>query len=393
LSLRKIAVATATRAEYGLLKNLLNHIQADAELHLQLLVTGAHLSANFGNSIEEIIGDGFPIAAQIDMQLANDSPQHISKSMALALTGFADTFAELKPDLLVVLGDRYELIPIVTAANIANIPIAHLHGGELTEGSKDEVFRHAITKLSHLHFTSLEEYANRIIHMGEAPNRVFNTGAIGLDNIFASAALEKHQLETYLGIKFQEKNLLITYHPDTQENIDHSLLTCQKLLQVLAQQQNTLLIFTKANADLGGNHINELINQFVVQHPDNAVMFDSLGRLRYLSCLKYINGLIGNSSSGIYEAAAFKLGVINIGDRQKGRVRGGNVIDTLEDETSLLNAFEKLYSPTFKASLENIVNPYGQGKASEKIVQTLKTYNLDSLRRKVFYDGTDEPII
>lgn len=384
---RKIAVATATRAEYGLLKNLLTKIQADPTLELQLLVTGTHLSAEFGNTIQQIIADGFAISAKIDMQVSSDSAQAISKSMALALSGFADAFAELQPDLLVVLGDRYELIPIVTAANIANIPVAHLHGGELTEGSKDEVFRHAITKLSHLHFTSLEEYAARVIQMGESPDRVFNTGAIGLDNIVENTSLSKQELEASLNIKFQEKNLLITYHPDTQDGIDHSINACKTLLNVLAQQKNTLLIFTKANADLGGALINELISEFVTQNPDKAVLFDSLGRVRYLSCLKYIDGLVGNSSSGIYEAAAFKLGVINIGDRQKGRVRGENVIDTTDDEQSLANALVRLYSADFKKFLKAVTNPYGEGNASEKIVKILKTVNLESLRRKVFYDG------
>ncbi len=372
-------------------------ISESDHLLLQLIVTGAHLSQSFGNTYQQIIADGFTIDYKVDMEVSSDSAIAISRSMGLGMAGFAEAFSVLQPDLLVILGDRYELISIASAANIAGIPIAHLHGGEITEGSKDDTFRHAITKLSHLHFASMPEYAQRIIQMGENPARVFHTGAIGLDFIEKDASMTQSDLYAKFGIKFQPRNLLITYHPDTisdcaTSSIEFSRRAFGNLLELLSHQRNTLLIFTKANADLGGELINRMIDDFVDLYPEFSLAFDSLGRTAYLSCLKYVDGLVGNSSSGIYEAASFKLGVINIGDRQKGRFRGENLIDVAAEPGGLAHALETLYSAEFKAKMTTLKNPYGQGNACEKIINVLETCDLECLNKKIFFDVTSAPI-
>lgn len=383
---RKICVITATRAEYGLLKCLLEDIHSDSDLDLQLIVTGSHLSTEFGYTVKDIENDGFPIAKKIEILLSSDSPIGISKSMGLAQISFAEAYHELMPDIVVVLGDRYELIPVVSAANIARIPVAHLNGGELTEGAIDEIFRHAITKLSSLHFTAIAPYAERVIQMGEQPSRVFNVGEAGLDNLRRMKFLGRQELEEFLGKPFMRHNLLVTYHPETCESPDVIGQTFSQLLEVLDRREQTLLIFTHANADVGGRIINQMIVDYVSRHPDKAVQFQSLGQQRYLSTLQFVDAVVGNSSSGIVEAPSFKIGTINIGNRQKGRIRSSSVIDVDMEQGSIEAGFQKLYSAEFQAMLPGVINPYGQGDSSIRIKNILKTVDLEQLKTKPFHD-------
>ncbi|EOE1544134.1 UDP-N-acetylglucosamine 2-epimerase [Providencia rettgeri] len=384
--MRKICVVTATRAEYGLLRCLLEDIQHDPQLELQLISTGTHLSPEFDYTHQQILDDGFTVNKKIEILLSSDSAVGVSKSMGLALISFAEAFDELKPDIVVVLGDRYELIPIVSAANMAKIPVAHLSGGEITEGAIDELVRHAITKLSQLHFTAMEEYTNRVIQMGEPPERVFTVGEIGLDNLLRMKLMSRKEFESAINSQLQERNILFTYHPETTQGIEEIKGDFTEILKGLSQLNNTLIIFTKANADVGGRLINKMIDEFVVENPNKAIAFTSLGQLRYLSALQYVDAVIGNSSSGIVEAPSFKLATINIGNRQRGRVRANSVIDTSADTEQLLLAINKVYSPEFKSILNSTLNPYGQGNSSKQVVEILKQANLESLKTKPFYD-------
>lgn len=384
--MRKICVVTATRAEYGLLKCLLDDIQADDDLDLQIIVTGTHLSPEFGLTSRQIEGDFFTVNKKIEVLLSSDTHVGVSKSMGLAQISFAEAFDELKPDIVVVLGDRYELIPIVSAANIARIPVAHLSGGELTEGSLDEMFRHAITKLSQLHFTALDEYSRRVIQMGEQPSRVFTVGEVGLDNLRRMKLMSRSEFEDSIGCKLQARNLLFTYHPETTHNVTEIKYDLIKILNGLNKLENTLLIFTKANADVGGRLINKMIDEYIAHNKDHAIVFTSLGQLRYLSALQYVDAVVGNSSSGIVEAPSFKLATINIGNRQKGRVRAASVLDVDVDTNKIFNAIQKIYTPEFKEILKCTHNPYGQGNSSQVVLNTLKKVHLDDLKIKRFYD-------
>lgn len=384
--MRKICVITATRAEYGLLQCLLEDIQHDPHLDLQLISTGTHLSPEFNFTHQQILDDGFTVNKKIEILLSSDSAVGVSKSMGLALISFAEAFEELQPDIVVVLGDRYELIPIVSAANIAKIPVAHLSGGEITEGAIDELIRHAITKLSHLHFTAMDEYTNRIIQMGELPERVFTVGEIGLDNLLRRQLMSRTQFESAINCTLQEKNILFTYHPETTKDIDEIKNDFTEILKGLSQLDNTLIIFTKANADVGGRLINKMIDEFVVKYPQKSVAFTSLGQLRYLSALQYVDIVVGNSSSGLVEAPSFNLATINIGNRQRGRVRAKSIIDISANADQLLFAINRVYSPEFRVILNNIINPYGQGNSSSQVIEVLKKFDLTSLRTKPFYD-------
>jgi UDP-hydrolysing UDP-N-acetyl-D-glucosamine 2-epimerase len=387
LTKRKLCIVTATRAEYGLLKCLLAEIVADSCLELQLIVTGSHLSPEFGYTANQIIEDGYLINKSIEMLLSSDTPIGISKSMGLAQISFAEAYAELKPDIVVVLGDRYELIPIVVAATLCQIPVAHLNGGELTEGCMDEMFRHAVTKLSTLHFTAIQEYADRIIRMGEHPSRVFNVGEAGLDNLKTMEFLTKTQLEDSLDIRFKSRNYLITVHQETAEASSSMEAKFNNLLRVLDELEDSLFIFTKTNADIGGRMINTMIDNYVAQHPDKAVGFISLGQRRYLSLLRVVDAVVGNSSSGIVEAPSFKIGSINIGIRQKGRIRATSVIDADFTLESLRESFNLLTSEAFSKQLATVVNPYGQGNTSANIKTILRDIDLSLLKYKLFYDG------
>lgn len=381
---RKICIVTGTRAEYGLLYWLMREIEADDGLELQLIVTGMHLSPEFGLTYKEIEKE-FKIDKKIEMLLSSDTSVGISKSMGLAQISFADAYEELKPDIVVVLGDRYEIFSATSTAMIARIPIAHLHGGETTEGAFDESIRHSITKMSHLHFTATEEYRNRVIQLGEHPDRVFNVGGMGIENIKRLELLGKEEFEKSIDFRLNDKNILVTFHPVTLENAT-AKEQFQELLNAIEELEDTNIIFTKANSDTDGRVINQMIDEYVAKNSHKAIGFISLGQLRYLSALQFVDAMVGNSSSGLAEAPSFQIGTINIGDRQKGRIKAKSVIDCEPDKQSIKKAFEKLYSNEFQELLTTVKNPYGDGCASEKAVEVLKSVSLDKILKKSFYD-------
>ncbi len=381
--MRKICIVTGTRAEYGLLYWLMKEIQNDPDLELQLIVTGMHLSPEFGLTYKEIEKE-FIITKKVEMLLSSDTPIGISKSMGLAQISFAEAFAELSPDILVLLGDRYEIFSAASAAIIARIPIAHLHGGETTEGAFDESIRHSLTKMSHLHFTAAEPYRQRVIQLGEHPERVFNVGGMGIENIKRLQLLEKDALEESLGFTLGMKNLLITFHPITLE-VSSAQEQFQELLCALDALEDTKMIFTKANSDTGGRIINHMIDAYAAQNPHKTVAFASLGQLRYLSALQYVDAVVGNSSSGLLEAPSFKIGTINIGDRQKGRLKATSVIDCLPVSENINSALNDLYSDRFQTLLKTVKNPYDNGFSSQKIIEILKKTDITSTQ-KSFYD-------
>ncbi|MEQ8182892.1 UDP-N-acetylglucosamine 2-epimerase [Marinobacter salarius] len=382
---RKVCVVTGTRAEFGLLRWLMGETREHSELELQVVATGMHLSPEFGSTYQEIEAAGFTIDAKIEMLLSADTYTAVTKSMGLGLIGFADAYERLKPDIIVVLGDRFEVFAATSAALVAGIPVAHVHGGETTEGAFDEAIRHSITKMSHLHFVAAEEYRNRVIQLGEHPERVFNVGGVGIDAIKRIQLISREELEESINFRLGEKNLLITFHPVTLEGQGSSAEQMNALLNALAELEDTRLIFTMPNADTGGRELTRMVREFVNFH-DNAIMYASLGQLRYFSCLAQVDGVVGNSSSGLLEAPAFQIGTVNIGDRQKGRLKAESVIDCEPTKASILEAIERLYSPTFKSSLESVYNPYGNGGASKAIVKLVAEYPLDNLVKKSFYN-------
>lgn len=382
--MKKICVVTGTRAEYGLLYWLMKEIEADKELQLQLIVTGMHLSPEFGLTYKDIEKE-FKIDKKIEMLLSSDTTVGISKSMGLAQISFAETYEELKPDILVVLGDRYEIFSAVSAAMIARIPIAHLHGGETTEGAFDESIRHSITKMSHLHFTATDEYKNRVIQLGEHPNRVFNVGGMGIENIKRLKLLSKDEFEKSIDFKLNKKNILVTFHPVTLEN-STAKEQFSELLDAIDELEDTNIIFTKANSDTDGRVINKMIDEYVTKNSHKSIGFTSLGQLRYLSALQYVDAVVGNSSSGLAEAPSFKIGTINIGDRQKGRIKAESVIDCKSNKESIKIAFNKLYSLEFQNILSNVQNPYGNGSASIQIIEEVKKVDLKYILKKSFYN-------
>ena len=381
---RKICVVTGTRAEYGLLYWLMKEIELDNNLELQLIVTGMHLSPEFGLTYQEIEKD-FKIDKKIEMLLSSDTAIAISKSMGLAQISFAEAYEELNPDILVVLGDRYEIFSAVSSAMISQIPIAHLHGGEATEGLIDESIRHSITKMSHLHFTATQEYEIRVIQLGEQPDKVFNVGGLGIDNIKKLKLLSKEEFEKSIDFKLNKKNILVTFHPVTLEN-STAKEQFANLLDVIDTLQDTNIIFTKANSDTDGRVINCMIDEYVNNNSQKSVAFTSLGQLRYLSALQYVDAMVGNSSSGLAEAPSFKIATINIGDRQKGRIMANSVIDCDNDKDSIIEAFDKLYSKEFKTILATSTNPYGDGGTSEKIKEVIKDIDLNNILKKSFYN-------
>jgi GDP/UDP-N,N'-diacetylbacillosamine 2-epimerase (hydrolysing) len=381
----KICIATGTRAEYGLLKPLIEKISSDNYFTLQLLVTGAHLSPEFGLTYKQIESDGYTIDAKVEMLLSSDTSEGITKSMGLGMIGYSDSLKQLSPDLLIILGDRYEMLSIASTALIFRIPIVHIHGGEITEGAYDDAIRHAITKMSALHFTSTEEYRKRVIQLGEHPNTVFNVGAIGLDNFMSLEILSKSELENELKIKFNKYNYIIGFHPETLSNysIEEQF---KSLLQAIDVQTDSFFIFTKANADTDGRIINQLIEKYVSSHPEKAALFASLGTQRYLSLMKLVTAVVGNSSSGILEAPSAPTATINIGDRQKGRIQAKSIINSSADKDDIISAFNKAKSKKFRLEIENIVNPYGNGDTSNQIMKILKSIPIESLKQKTFYD-------
>lgn len=381
---RKICVITGTRAEYGLLRWVMQGIKVDDYLELQVIATGMHLSPEFGLTYKAIEADGFDIDRKIEMLTSSDTPAGVAKSMGLGMIGFADALNELNPDLIVVLGDRFEIFSAVAAALVARIPVAHLHGGETTEGAFDESCRHSITKMSHFHFVAAHEYKQRVIQLGEQPEHVFLVGGLGVDNIKRLQLLDRNALETDLGFKFGKKNLLITFHPVTLEKTS-AVTQMKALLAVLAKLEDTQLIFTMPNADTDGRALIQLVEKFKSEHA-HAHAFTSLGQLRYLSCVAQVDGVVGNSSSGLIEVPSFKKGTINIGDRQRGRIQAASIINCDPDQKSIADGINKLYSPEFQKGLFRVRNPYGEGGASEKIVSTLKAINIKNIVKKVFHD-------
>lgn len=382
--IRKICVITGTRAEYGLLRWIMQGIKDDQELKLQVIATGTHLSPEFGLTYREIEQDGFQIDRKVEMLVSSDTHVGIAKSMGLGLIGFADALNELRPDLIVVLGDRYEIFAAAAAALVARLPIAHVHGGETTVGAFDEALRHSISKMSHLHFVAAEEYRQRVIQLGEQPEHVFLVGGLGIDNIKRLSLLGRAELETSLGVKLGKKNLLITFHPATLETATATDQMAE-LLTALAVLKETQLIFTLPNADTDSRELIRMLEQFVAQHP-NAHAYTSLGQLRYLSCIAHVDGVVGNSSSGLLEVPSFKKGTVNIGNRQQGRLQAASVINCEPTRQSISSAIEKLYNADFQESLSRVHNLYGEGGASEKVVATIKHYSIDGIVKKTFYD-------
>ena len=382
--MKKIAVITGTRAEYGLLKPLLHAINEDADFELQLIVTGMHLSPQFGETFKTIEADGFHISEKVDCKLTEDSSEAISKSIGSAIIGFAEAYNKLNPELIIVLGDRSEIFAASTAATVKGIPIAHIHGGETTEGAYDEAFRHSITKMSYWHFTSTEVYKQRVIQLGEQPNRVFNVGAIGIDSINSLKLLDKTAFEESIKFKLKQKNILITFHPVTLENetAEHQF---QELLNALDTLEDTFLIFTKPNSDKDGHIIIKMINEYVERNKEKAVEFASLGQLRYLSALQFMDAVVGNSSSGILEVPSFNKPTINIGDRQKGRLMSESVINCEPEKDAILNALNKAFSESFKIKIKNQNGLYGDGNATKQILEVLKNNKIETLK-KSFYD-------
>ena len=382
---RKICIVTGTRAEYGLLYWLMKEIQEDADFALQIIATGMHLSPEFGLTYRQIEEDGFKIDRKIEMLLSSDTPVGISKSMGLGIISLAEAYADLKPDIVVLLGDRFEIFSAAAAAMIARIPIAHLHGGEATEGAVDEAIRHSITKMSHLHFTATEQYRKRVIQLGESPDRVFSVGGLGIDNINKLKLLNRDEFEDSINFKLGPKNLMITFHPVTLEHAT-AREQFQNLLDVLDELDSTRFIFTKPNADIEGRVIIKMIDEYISKNGHKAVAFVSLGQLRYLSAMQFMDGVVGNSSSGFLEVPTFKIGTINIGDRQRGRIKADSVIDCESSKESSLTAIRKLYSKEFQNKLKTVKNPYGEGGAAKKIKEVLKEKNLSGILKKEFYD-------
>jgi len=383
--MRKICIISGTRAEYGLLYWLIKEIQEDADLELQIIATGMHLSPEFGLTYRQIEKDGIKIDKKIEMLLSSDTPVGISKSMGLGMIGFSEAYSGLKSDIVVLLGDRFETFSAAAAAMIARIPIAHLHGGEATEGAFDEAIRHSITKMSHLHFTATEEYRRRVIQLGEEPQRVFNVGGLGIDNIKKLKLLNQEELEYSMGFELGQKNLMITFHPVTLEHAT-AKEQFQNLLDALDELEDTKFIFTKPNADTEGRIITQMIDDYVSRNSHKAIAFVSLGQRRYLSAMQFVDGVVGNSSSGLAEAPTFKIGTINIGDRQRGRIKADSVIDCEPNKESILTAIRKLYSKEFQGKFKNVKNPYGEGGAAEKIKKVIKDVDITDILKKEFYD-------
>jgi GDP/UDP-N,N'-diacetylbacillosamine 2-epimerase (hydrolysing) len=381
---RKFCVVTGSRADYGLLRRVIGGIQSDPDLTLQLVVTGTHLSKDYGSTYEEIKLDGFEINGEIHTVGDSDSPAAIAESMGRGLTGFGSIFEKLKPDLLVVLGDRFEILAATAAALVARIPVAHIHGGEVTEGAYDDAIRHSITKMSNLHFIATEKCRKRVIQLGEDPNSVFLVGGLGVDAINNVKLFTREELQVELGMKFLEKSLLITFHPETLSAEDPAA-QFKEVLYALELLEDTTLVFTMPNADTGGKEIAKIIEKFVDTNI-NTYYFKSLGQQKYLSTVAQVDGVIGNSSSGILEVPSFKKGTINIGNRQKGREQAQSIINCNPERKEIGLALDKLYSPEFKILLGRTINPYGAGGASEKIVSILREVSLKKSSQKMFYD-------
>ncbi len=385
-NMKNVCVITGTRAEYGLLKPLIEKINNDTYMNLQLVATGMHLSPEFGLTYQEIEQDGFVIAERNEMLLSSDTPNGITKSVGLGTIGFADIFTRIAPDMVVILGDRYEALAAATAAMIHRIPIAHIHGGELTEGIIDDPIRHAITKMSILHFTTTEVYKNRVIQLGEHPDRVFNVGALGVENIKKQRLMSKKELEKNIGMNLDKPYIMVTFHPVTLESntVEEQIVY---LLEALDSMEDYQILFTKANADMDGRIINQKIDAYVNRNKGRAIAFTSLGMIRYLSALRYCEMVVGNSSSGVIEAPSFHIPTVNIGDRQKGRVRGKSVVDCNCIPEEIINAMHTAQIMNKNDILRNEDNPYEGKNTSETILSEIKKHLEAGIEiKKCFYD-------
>jgi len=382
--MRRIGVVSVGRSDFGILRPLLGKIVAHPAMELRLYVTGAHLSPEFGLTVREIEDEGFPIAERIEITLSSETPEGVSKAMGLGLIGFAQVFTRETPDLLVIMGDRYEMVAATLAAAPFNIPIAHLHGGELSEGAIDEVFRHAITKMSHLHFASTERYARRIVGLGEQPDRVVHCGALSLDNLRALELLDRGSLEAALGHGIEEHSILVTYHPETRR-YEMAERDFDEVLAAL-EASSLPVVFTYPNADPGGRRLIAMIDDYVARHV-NAWVHENLGTKRYFSLMREASMMLGNSSSGIIEAASFSLPVVNVGDRQRGRVHGENVIDVTVDRRAILAGIHQAMDERFRQRAAVLANPYGDGRAAEVIISRIESADLSAaFVCKAFYD-------
>ena len=382
---RRVAVVTGTRAEYGLLQGLMKEIQADSDLTLQVVVTGMHLAPEFGLTWRDIERDGFTIDRTVDMLLSADTPLGTAKSMGLGTIGLSDALSSLNPDILILLGDRFEMLSAASAAMVLNIPIAHIHGGEATLGAMDEAIRHSITKMSHLHFTAAEPYLRRVIQLGEDPSRVFNVGALGVENIRRIEPMGRRELEADLGMDLGPESILVTFHPATLEP-GQAESQFNALLNALGERPGIRILFTAANADAEGRKINAMIETYVAQNKERCVFVHSLGQKRYLSALNCIGAMVGNSSSGLVEAPSFGLPTINIGRRQEGRVRAATVIDVPPEKAAILKSLDTALSKEFRESVQNAANPYEGRDTARRIKDVIKAVNLDAIRLKSFYD-------
>ena len=384
MSRRRIAVVTGTRAEYGLLYWLIRDLHEDPDVELQLVVTGMHLSPDFGLTVRDIEQDGFPIAGRVEMLLASDTPVGIAKSMGVGTIGFADAFQRLGPDVVVLLGDRFEVLAAAQAAMVARIPIAHIHGGESTFGLIDEAIRHAVTKMAQLHFVAAEPYGRRVIQMGEQPDRVFVHGTPGLDHLSRTDWMSREELSASLGVQLRSPLFLATYHPVTLE--ENPTAGMQALLGALEAFPEASVVITYPNADTGGRALFELVEGLAARHPDRVAAVVSLGQRRYLSAMRLADVVIGNSSSGLTEAPALRRPTVNLGDRQAGRLKADSVIDCAERVDDVVAAIRRALSPEMKRVLDGLTPVYGESGASEKIAQTLKTLPLGGLIKKRFHD-------
>lgn len=381
--MRKICVVTGSRAEYGILRGLMKAIQNDPDLTLQIIATNQHLSKLQGETYQEIERDGFTIDYKVYMADDNapDNANTTAKSISRGVAGFADAFDALRPDLLLILGDRYEMLAVASTALIYKIPIAHLHGGEITEGAFDDAIRHAITKMSHLHFTSTEAYRQRVIQLGEQPDRVFNVGALGVENVMKTDFMSKEEIELCLNFKMTDKCFLCTYHPVTLSNMS-SETQVLNLLKALDDYKDYHIIFTYSNSDTNSQIIIKCIQEYVNQNPERCMFIPSLGQRRYFSALKYVKAVLGNSSSGIIEVPSFGIPTLDIGDRQNGRIAADSVIHCGYSSEEIKEGLAKVVA--YKTS--KIENPYYKEGTCDAILKVIKTYPLDTIIQKHFYD-------
>ncbi|WP_074220443.1 UDP-N-acetylglucosamine 2-epimerase [Rhodovulum sp. ES.010] len=378
-------VVTGSRAEYGLQANLLRMVEADPDLELQLVVTGTHLSPAHGTTEREIQADGIPVAARVDLAQRGDGAQDIAGAIATGIAGFSAVFCRLAPDIVVILGDRFEMLCPAIAAVPASLPVAHIAGGQLTEGTMDDVIRHSLTKMSHLHFTSTETYGKRIVQLGEEPGRVFVVGSLGLDAILNDPRPDRMEFERATGIVLDRRALMVTFHPATLDRVP-SECQIEEILAALERRSDVRVIFTMPNADPENNLIRERISAFVSRHSDRASCHESLGRRLYLGALSLVDGVVGNSSSGLIEAPSFGIGTVNVGARQQGRLRPASVVDCAPEREAIAEAIDRILSSGFRASIRGLKNPFGDGHAAERILAVLRSCPLDRLAAKRFHD-------